>query len=133
MDITIIKQLIEGKEGIPPDQQRIMFHGMSLADDRTHFTSGRQDFARLPNTATEAIQNILEFKYQDHPKRLSPAKTQNSILQRQYLLSALFNEIKEVYVHDDLPKLKDIVLSKIDDEKEEDDDDDDDDDLSNDQ
>lgn len=141
MNILALKRFIQDKEGICPDQQRLIFSVISLEDDKTlsdykivkesklalvlrlrggmyHFTSGRQDFKYLPNTAAEAIKNILEFEFkdQDHAERLSPAKIQSSILQRQYLLASLLKEIKHVYVEGNLPKLKDIILSKIDDD-----------------
>ena len=92
-----------------------------------HFTSGRQGFRNLPENAAVAIKTILAMELKDvkHSNRLSPIKLQSFILEAQDVLPTLLREIKEVYSLENLPNLKTILVSTIDDTKEDDSDSDD--------
>ncbi|CAF4899435.1 unnamed protein product, partial [Rotaria magnacalcarata] len=61
-----------------------------------------------------------------HSELLSPAELQNSVLQGRAALSILFNECENINVPKDIPNLKTIILSNVEDKEDDSDSEDDD-------
>ncbi len=149
MNIATVKKLIQDQKDIYPDQQRLVFGGQKLEDEKTleeydihigstvhlierlrggmyHFTSGRQDFNNLPYNGANAVKNVLAFDFKDktHALHLPSVELQEFVLQAHTVLSALKSEINEIHTPYNLPNLK-AVISSITTEDEETNDDDD--------
>ncbi len=135
MEVMELKQFIHTKKGILTCNQRLIFSGRQLEEGSTlgeynlqnediihlkmaprggmyHFTSGRQDFLYLNYESADAVKNVLIFNIK-HDRYLPSAQLQEFILQGRAVLSTLYRKIQNVYIYEDIPDLKKIILPTV--------------------
>jgi hypothetical protein len=141
MSVSDMKELIQNKEGISVDLQRLINNGRQLEDGRDlsdyniqsestiyvverlrgamyHFTSGRQGFGFLTYDGAKAVRKVLQFKIKSttRARHASSTKLQAYILYAQNLLLTLFTAIKDTPTPEDRPNLKAAIIPTTDDE-----------------
>jgi hypothetical protein len=79
------------------------------------FTSGRQDFERLPRNGAEALKHVLAFGINHvNYSYYSSVELQNALVQAQEVLSTLYREIRGLYFDEDIPHLENIIVPTVD-------------------
>lgn len=137
MQISIVKQLLQEANGIPPHQQRLIFSGSQLEGDQTlsdynivnesivylvlrlrggmyHLSSGRHDFCMMPPWTAASVINVLNFEFENvkEGRASSSAELQNAILQARTLLLKLYKETERYCNPNEIPNLRQTILSR---------------------
>ncbi|CAF1015637.1 unnamed protein product [Didymodactylos carnosus] len=94
-----VSKFSDGYQFITYGKEYTIHLTLRLRGGMYHFTSGRQDFDKLPYCDSKAVKNVLAFNLKDIKRihQLPVTELQNSVLQGQAVLSDLFNETKEFF------------------------------------
>ena len=137
MNIEVFRRRIEAYEGVPPDDQRLIFAGQNLEDGRTlesynikkeatvhltarlrggmyHFTSGRQNFFAMPPGSAAVVENVMKFQIYDpkYIEKMPIDELQQFVLDGQALLEILRTQTAEFITNSNLPVLKNILSER---------------------